>query len=156
MAGRLPCWMAAAAALLGTPLPRRRRPSCPASSSCISTCAPACATQPAHCQPTNLPTLTRTPVHAAQLRCGGVLEAVRISCAGYPTKMPYGAFADHFWPLAPDALRAGADALTRTVVARSRSDAAGYQFGKTKASGWWGGGAWGWGGRPRRHLRAGT
>ena len=24
-----------------------------------------------------------------QLRCGGVLEAVRISCAGFPTKMPY-------------------------------------------------------------------
>eukprot|EP00803_Ostreobium_quekettii_P000595 evm.model.scf_649.4 EVM.evm.TU.scf_649.4 scf_649:26519-48447(+) len=35
-----------------------------------------------------------------QLRCGGVLEAVRISCAGYPTKRLYGDFVDHFWPLA--------------------------------------------------------
>jgi len=32
-----------------------------------------------------------------QLRCGGVLEAVRISCAGYPSKRTYEEFCDHFW-----------------------------------------------------------
>ncbi len=39
-----------------------------------------------------------------QLRCGGVLEAVRISCAGYPTKSPYADFVDHFWNLGPELL----------------------------------------------------
>ena len=39
-----------------------------------------------------------------QLRCGGVLEAVRISCAGYPTKSLYLDFVDHFWPLSPELL----------------------------------------------------
>ena len=39
-----------------------------------------------------------------QLRCGGVLEAVRISCAGYPTKTLYLDFVDHFWNLAPELL----------------------------------------------------
>jgi len=41
-----------------------------------------------------------------QLRCGGVLEAVRISCAGFPSKTPFPAFSDRFWPLVPDAFRA--------------------------------------------------
>jgi myosin V len=39
-----------------------------------------------------------------QLRCGGVLEAVRISCAGYPSKVFYEDFVDHFWNLAPELL----------------------------------------------------
>ena len=44
-----------------------------------------------------------------QLRCGGVLEAVRISCAGYPTKTPYPDFVDHFWNLAPHLLSTDMD-----------------------------------------------
>ncbi len=44
-----------------------------------------------------------------QLRCGGVLEAVRISCAGYPTKSPYPDFVDHFWNLAPHLLSTDMD-----------------------------------------------
>ena len=31
-----------------------------------------------------------------QLRCGGVLEAVRISCAGFPAKSLYEDFVDQF------------------------------------------------------------
>lgn len=38
-----------------------------------------------------------------QLRCGGVLEAVRISCAGYPSKYTYDEFYDHFWMMALEA-----------------------------------------------------
>lgn len=38
-----------------------------------------------------------TPGFPLQLRCGGVLEAVRISCAGYPTKLPFLDFIEHFW-----------------------------------------------------------
>ncbi|KAG0458395.1 hypothetical protein HPP92_023552 [Vanilla planifolia] len=37
-----------------------------------------------------------------QLRCGGVLEAIRISCAGYPTKRAFDEFIDRFGMLAPD------------------------------------------------------
>jgi len=37
-----------------------------------------------------------------QLRCGGVLEAVRISCAGFPNKRPFPDFVEHFWQLAPE------------------------------------------------------
>jgi hypothetical protein len=31
-----------------------------------------------------------------------VLEAVRISCAGFPSKRPFPDFVDHFWSLAPE------------------------------------------------------
>ncbi len=41
-----------------------------------------------------------------QLRCGGVLEAVRISCAGYAYKRPYAAFLEHFWQLCPEPVHA--------------------------------------------------
>ena len=37
-----------------------------------------------------------------QLRCGGVLEAVRISCAGYPSRKPVDEFLDRFGLLAKD------------------------------------------------------
>ena len=37
-----------------------------------------------------------------QLRCGGVLEAVRISCAGYPSRKPVDEFLDRFGLLAVD------------------------------------------------------
>ena len=30
------------------------------------------------------------------------MEAVRISCAGFPNKRTFYDFVDHFWPLAPD------------------------------------------------------
>uniref|UniRef100_A0A7S3VIZ6 Myosin motor domain-containing protein n=1 Tax=Dunaliella tertiolecta TaxID=3047 RepID=A0A7S3VIZ6_DUNTE len=39
-----------------------------------------------------------------QLRCGGVMEAVRISCAGFAYKRGFDAFVDFFWPLCPSAL----------------------------------------------------
>ncbi|CAA6666193.1 unnamed protein product [Spirodela intermedia] len=39
-----------------------------------------------------------------QLRCGGVLEAIRISCAGYPTKRTFYEFLLRFGVLAPEIL----------------------------------------------------
>ncbi|KAL0009970.1 hypothetical protein SO802_005078 [Lithocarpus litseifolius] len=39
-----------------------------------------------------------------QLRCGGVLEAIRISCAGYPTKRTFYEFLNRFGVLAPEVL----------------------------------------------------
>ncbi|XP_062076547.1 myosin-7-like [Humulus lupulus] len=37
-----------------------------------------------------------------QLRCGGVTEAIRISCAGYPTRKPFREFVGRFGILAPN------------------------------------------------------
>ncbi|GAU33165.1 hypothetical protein TSUD_206240 [Trifolium subterraneum] len=39
-----------------------------------------------------------------QLRCGGVLEAIRISCAGYPTRRTFYEFLNRFGVLAPEVL----------------------------------------------------
>ncbi|KAF8063028.1 XI-F [Scenedesmus sp. PABB004] len=68
-----------------------------------------------------------------QLRCGGVLEAVRISCAGFPSKRPFPDFVDHFWPLAPELYhtpdlddRAIAEGVLRA------SGLEGYQLGTSK------------------------
>ncbi|KAM6559736.1 hypothetical protein CsatA_028975 [Cannabis sativa] len=37
-----------------------------------------------------------------QLRCGGVMEAIRISCAGYPTRKPFREFVGRFGILDPN------------------------------------------------------
>lgn len=67
-----------------------------------------------------------------QLRCGGVLEAVRISCAGYPTKPRYEEFVDHFWPLLKDVSEEEDDkALTKRIV-HSVLGTEGSQFGQTR------------------------
>lgn len=73
-----------------------------------------------------------------QLRCGGVLEAVRISCAGYPTKTPYEDFVDHFWNLVPELLSQpdlDDEALSRAVL--QKASLQGYQCGKTKVGHTW-------------------
>jgi myosin-5 len=44
-----------------------------------------------------------------QLRCGGVLEAIRISCAGYPTRRTFYEFLDRFGMLAPEVLEGNYD-----------------------------------------------
>ncbi|RZB87579.1 Myosin-9 isoform B [Glycine soja] len=41
-----------------------------------------------------------------QLRCGGVLEAIRISCAGYPTRRAFFEFINRFGILATEAMEA--------------------------------------------------
>lgn len=66
-----------------------------------------------------------------QLRCGGVLEAIRISCAGYPTKRTFDEFIDRFGMLAPDVLD-GSDEKAACVTICDRMRLKGYQIGKTK------------------------
>ena len=69
-----------------------------------------------------------------QLRCGGVLEAVRISCAGYPSRKPIDEFLDRFGLLARDKEKLFTPG-EEFSVARSILENAGlttWQIGKTK------------------------
>ncbi|KMZ63793.1 Myosin XI-F [Zostera marina] len=67
-----------------------------------------------------------------QLRCGGVLEAIRISCAGYPTKRTFDEFLDRFGMLASDLLLVGSDEKTLCSTICDKMGLKGYQMGKTK------------------------
>ncbi|WOL20658.1 Myosin-J heavy chain [Canna indica] len=68
----------------------------------------------------------------SQLRCGGVLEAIRISCAGYPTKRTFLEFVDRFGKiLAPDFMN-GSDEKAVCAAICDRMGLKGYQIGKTK------------------------
>ncbi|XP_042463506.1 myosin-6-like isoform X1 [Zingiber officinale] len=68
-----------------------------------------------------------------QLRCGGVMEAIRISCAGYPTRRAFSTFVDRFGILAPEVLDGRSyDDITAAKRLLERADLKGYQIGKTK------------------------
>ncbi|KAK7267491.1 hypothetical protein RIF29_20165 [Crotalaria pallida] len=67
-----------------------------------------------------------------QLRCGGVMEAIRISCAGYPTRKTFDEFVDRFGLLAPEALDASSDEVTVCKRILEKVGLKGYQIGKTK------------------------
>ncbi|KAG4913301.1 hypothetical protein JHK86_053734 [Glycine max] len=67
-----------------------------------------------------------------QLRCGGVMEAIRISCAGYPTRKTFDEFVDRFSLLAPEALAGSSDEVTACKRILKNVGLEGYQIGKTK------------------------
>lgn len=67
-----------------------------------------------------------------QLRCGGVLEAVRISCAGYPTRRTFDEFIDRFGLLAADVLEGSFDEKVATEQILKTMKLTNYQIGKTK------------------------
>ncbi|KAL2488045.1 Myosin-6 [Forsythia ovata] len=67
-----------------------------------------------------------------QLRCGGVMEAIRISCAGYPTKKPFYEFVDRFGILSPEVLAGSTDEVTVCKRLLEKVGLEGYQIGKTK------------------------
>ncbi|KAL2556956.1 Myosin-6 [Forsythia ovata] len=67
-----------------------------------------------------------------QLRCGGVMEAIRISCAGYPTKRPFDEFVDRFSILAPEVLDGSTDEVTACKRLLEKVGLEGYQIGKSK------------------------
>nr|GEU97948.1 myosin-9-like isoform X1 [Tanacetum cinerariifolium] len=67
-----------------------------------------------------------------QLRCGGVLEAIRISCAGYPTYKSFADFVNRFGLLAPHVLRANHDKKDGCRQILNKAGMRGYQIGKTK------------------------
>ncbi|KMT04856.1 hypothetical protein BVRB_7g170250 [Beta vulgaris subsp. vulgaris] len=67
-----------------------------------------------------------------QLRCGGVLEAIRISCAGYPTRKTFYEFLLRFGVLAPEALEGNYEDKVACQVILDKMGLQGYQIGKTK------------------------
>ncbi|BBN18619.1 myosin V [Marchantia polymorpha subsp. ruderalis] len=67
-----------------------------------------------------------------QLRCGGVLEAVRISCAGYPTRRTFDEFIDRFGLLAPELLNGNYDEKTVTEKLLEKMGLVNFQVGQTK------------------------
>ncbi|KAI9392859.1 hypothetical protein POPTR_006G145700v4 [Populus trichocarpa] len=67
-----------------------------------------------------------------QLRCGGVLEAIRISCAGYPTRRTFYEFLLRFGVLAPEVLEGNHDDKVACQMILDKMGLKGYQLGKTK------------------------
>lgn len=67
-----------------------------------------------------------------QLRCGGVLEAIRISCAGYPTRRTFVDFLLRFGVLAPEVLDGNSDDKIACQKILDKMGLSGYQIGKTK------------------------
>ncbi|XP_024005209.1 myosin-14 isoform X2 [Eutrema salsugineum] len=67
-----------------------------------------------------------------QLRCGGVMEAIRISCAGFPTRKQFEEFLDRFSLLAPEVLDKSSDDVAACKKLLEKVELQGYQIGKTK------------------------
>ncbi|CAI0436645.1 unnamed protein product [Linum tenue] len=67
-----------------------------------------------------------------QLRCGGVMEAIRISCAGYPTRKHFNEFIARFGILATNVSNLSCDEVTACKKILEKVKLEGYQVGKTK------------------------
>ncbi|KAL0552671.1 hypothetical protein IC582_011789 [Cucumis melo] len=67
-----------------------------------------------------------------QLRCGGVLEAIRISCAGYPTRRAFFEFINRFGILSQESLEGNYDEKTVCKKILEKQGLKGFQIGKTK------------------------
>ncbi|KAJ8452460.1 hypothetical protein Cgig2_000049 [Carnegiea gigantea] len=67
-----------------------------------------------------------------QLRCGGVLEAIRISCAGFPTRRLFHEFTDRFGILAPEVIKGNYDEKVACQKILEKKGLKGYQIGKNK------------------------
>ncbi|CAL4961733.1 unnamed protein product [Urochloa decumbens] len=67
-----------------------------------------------------------------QLRCSGVLEAIRISCAGYPTRKLFHDFLHRFRVLAPEVLKEKNDEKVACQKILDKIGLQGYQIGRTK------------------------
>ncbi|KAJ3678582.1 hypothetical protein LUZ60_002385 [Juncus effusus] len=67
-----------------------------------------------------------------QLRCGGVLEAIKVSCQGYPTRRTFDEFIDRFGVLAPEVLGGSCDEVTASKKILEKVNLPGYQIGLTK------------------------
>ncbi|XP_068659158.1 myosin-15 isoform X2 [Aristolochia californica] len=79
----------------------------------------------------NRPQLFENKSVLHQLRCGGVLEAVRISLAGYPTRRMYCDFVDRYGLLAPEfAFESDEKTFTERILKKLNLE--NFQLGKNK------------------------
>ncbi|WCJ29303.1 myosin putative [Euphorbia peplus] len=82
----------------------------------------------------NRPQKFENPSVLHQLRCGGVLEAVRISLAGYPTRRTFSEFVDRFGLLTPEVLDGSCNydekAWTEKILLKLKLE--NFQLGRTK------------------------
>ncbi|KAF4403202.1 hypothetical protein G4B88_027973 [Cannabis sativa] len=62
----------------------------------------------------------------------GVMEAIRIICAGYPTRKPFREFVGSFGILDPNVFAESCDEVTACKRLLEKVDLKGYQIGKTK------------------------
>ncbi|XP_042444067.1 myosin-17-like [Zingiber officinale] len=67
-----------------------------------------------------------------QLRCGGVFEAINISCAGYPTRRTFYEFLHRFALLAPEFMEENYDDKIACQKILDKMRLKGYQLGKSK------------------------
>ncbi|CAN8254295.1 unnamed protein product [Cochlearia groenlandica] len=67
-----------------------------------------------------------------QLRSGGVLEAIRVKCAGYPTNRTFIEFLNRFVILAPEILKGDYEADVACKWILEKKGLTGYQIGKSK------------------------
>ncbi|XP_051120812.1 myosin-9 isoform X3 [Andrographis paniculata] len=67
-----------------------------------------------------------------QLRCGGVLEAIRISCSGYPTHKTFPEFLHRFGNLAPEVVKENEDERVACIKILEKMGISQVQIGKTK------------------------
>ncbi|GMY06879.1 myosin-11 isoform X1 [Fagus crenata] len=67
-----------------------------------------------------------------QLRSGGVLEAVRIKCAGYPARRTFSEFLNRFVTFAPEVLEGNYEEEVACKKILEKMGLTGYQIGKTK------------------------
>ncbi|KAL8159065.1 hypothetical protein V2J09_000602 [Rumex salicifolius] len=67
-----------------------------------------------------------------QLRCGGVLEAIRISCAGYPTRRTFFEFISRFKILCPEVVKGSTEEKAACAKILEKMGLQGYQVGKNK------------------------
>ncbi|KAF8042929.1 hypothetical protein BT93_A1303 [Corymbia citriodora subsp. variegata] len=67
-----------------------------------------------------------------QLRSGGVLEAIRIKCAGYPTHKTFAEFIKRFRILAPDVLKQECDDRDACIMMLEKLALRGFRIGKTQ------------------------
>ncbi|ODQ64492.1 hypothetical protein NADFUDRAFT_52130 [Nadsonia fulvescens var. elongata DSM 6958] len=76
-----------------------------------------------------------SPMVLGQLRACGVLETIRISCAGFPTRWTYGEFASRYFMLIRSKEWTNDDdikSICDKILGSSIDDADKYQLGKTK------------------------
>ncbi|CAA22641.1 myosin type V [Schizosaccharomyces pombe] len=68
----------------------------------------------------------------SQLRACGVLETIKISCAGFPSRWTFDEFVSRYYMLVPSAVRTTESLTFSKAILEKHADPTKYQIGKTK------------------------